>query len=539
MSEASRTNATLQARHATSHSASARNAHPAKRCILPPIARGTIRAPRRLPMRTAVLGLVAIPAVCALTVECGGVVSIVPPGETDSGNPVPRIDAATPETDASVAPDSPVYADAVVPPDAPDDIAPNRPDAGPPACSAQLDPTFGVGGIATFVNPPYSRAGGIAFEPGGKMVVSMYDAAYKQDHKVAVARFDATGAIDAKYGDGGFARLVPLGSPVQDDEDPGQVLVRPDGKSLVVASDGNSPTLGRFDVDGTIDTSFGSNANGPGGGDAMPTTLWPNWWRVLALRDDGSILVGGSGDFTGGQTLFLAKYDRDGLVDTSFGAGGSVSDFSMGPCNSILAQPDGSFLVAHSISSGLLQPALTRYTASGALDVGFGSGGTATAPMNGGGVPSGGMATQSTGAIVVASGGSQFLAVRYTPGGQLDATFGNGGIASTDFFGAGDYAVGLSVLPDDSLLIAGTVQERTDAGHGVDFGVMRYTADGQPDTTFAPGGKLVTHFPQGGVDEVDAQGLQPDGKLVVAGYGVRGTDAGEEHILTLARYACR
>jgi hypothetical protein len=94
-------------------------------------------------------------------------------------------------------------------------------------------------------------------------------------------------------------------------------------------------------------------------------------------------------------------------------------------------------------------------------------------------------------------------------------------------------------LPGDALLVAGTVREPTDAGGRVDFGIARLTADGQPDTSFATGGKLVTRFPLGGVDEVDAQGLQADGKLVVAGYGVRAGDAGENSILTLARYACR
>jgi uncharacterized delta-60 repeat protein len=177
----------------------------------------------------------------------------------------------------------------------------------------------------------------------------------------------------------------------------------------------------------------------------------------------------------------------------------------------------------------------------GALDVTFGSGGTATSPVAGGIVV--GMAVQSTGAIVlsVAMEGTpndDFLLFRYTPSGQLDPTFGNGGMARADFFGGRDYAMGLSVLPGDALLVAGTVDESTDAGRFVDLGIARFTANGQADTTFATGGKLVTRFPQGGVDEVDAQGLQADGKLVVAGYGARANDGGDDEILTLARYAC-
>jgi uncharacterized delta-60 repeat protein len=482
---------------------------------------------------------------------CGGAVSVVTPVPQDSGAPIAQVDAGS-EDDASATADSTAYADADagVVRDAPLDTAALPPEAEPPACSMQLDPTFGVGGISTIVNPPYSWSSAIAFESSGKMLVALQDPTVTQAHGVAVARLDAAGRIDPTYGDGGFEPLVPPGSVYHDDEDPGPLVIQPDGKPLVEAWNANTPALGRLNRDGTLDTSFGSNAYGPGGGFVEPTTPWPNWWRAVALFADGSIVVGGSADFnTGGQTRFLAKYDRDGVNDTTFGAGGSVSDLSIGPCYALLAQTDGSFLVggdanANSQTYTDIRPAVTRYTTAGALDVAFGSGGTATAPMTGGGGPIVGMATQSTGAIVVAvaMGGSpndDFFLVRYTPTGQLDPTFGEGGVARTDFFGARDYAMGLSVLPDDTLLVAGTVNEPTDASSVVDFGIAQYTANGQPDTRFAPGGKLVTRFPDGGVEELRAQARHADGKLVVAGYGVRGTDAGEDQILTLARYACR
>jgi uncharacterized delta-60 repeat protein len=500
-------------------------------------------------MRRAVLGLVAIPAVGALAVACGGAVSVVPPADGDSGSPIRRLDAAPPEIDASIAYDSSGYADAVVPPDAPDDIAPNPPEAGPPACSMQLDPTFGVGGIVTSVNPRYSRASAIAFDPSGRMLASMWDATWTQYALVAIARFDAKGAIDPTYGVGGYASLVPPGYHAGDEEYPGQLVVQPDGKSLVVAWNANTPAMGRFNPDGTIDTTFGSSVSGPGGGYAMPTTPWPNWWQTLTLIGDGSILVGGDANFMppGGLTLLLAKYDQHGLIDPTFGAGGQLSALSTGGCSQLLARPDGSLLVGGNAnfmasSQADMQPSVQRYTALGALDVSFGSGGTASAPMTSGGVV--GMALQSTGAIVlaVAIGGTandDFLLLRYTPGGQLDPTFGEGGIARTDFFSANDDATGLSVLPGDELLVAGAVHEWTDGSDEIDFGIARYTADGHPATTFAPGGKLVTSFPQGGMEEVTAQGLQADGKLVVAGYGVRLLDAGEDQILTLARYECR
>jgi uncharacterized delta-60 repeat protein len=362
--------------------------------------------------------------------------------------------------------------------------------------------------------------------------------------QATVARFDATGGIDATYGSGGLATLAPP-SPLSY---AGGLAVQPDSKSLVVGWNANTPTLARLTPEGTVDTTFGGN--GYGGGYAVPTTQWPNGWHAMALLGDGSVLVGGSADFaTGGATMFLAKYDRGGVLDTTFGAGGSVNTSTMGLCRRILVLPDGSFLAGGDAYApwnppSPIQPVLQRYTATGALDIAFGSGGTAMAPMTGAGGIVVGMAAQSTGAIVlsVAMAGTpndDFLLLRYTPEGQLDPTFGTGGTARADFFGERDYAMGLSVLPGDALLVAGTVDEPTDAGRVVDFGVARFTAGGQHDASLAVGGKLVTRFPRGGVDELDAQGLQADGKLVVAGYGVRAIDAGEDRVLTLARYACR
>jgi uncharacterized delta-60 repeat protein len=483
--------------------------------------------------RAAILGLVAILALGALASSCGGEVGLVPPQEREAGTSTPGPDAAPPASDASNTANGPGIVDTGAP-EHPEATAPTRPEAGIPACAMQLDPSFGVGGISTFVNFPHPQPEAIAFQPDGRILVSVGE---PYGAGAAVARFDAAGGVDETYGSGGLASVALSYAE--------GLAVQPDGKTLVV--DYDTPTLARLTPQGTLDTTFGGN--GSGGGLAVSPTQWPNWWGALALLGDGATLVGGSADFnTGGATMFLARYDRYGLLDTTFGAGGSVNTSSMGPCRHILALPDGSFLVGGEAYApwnppSQVQPVLERYTATGALDIAFGSGGTATASITGGGGVVAGIGVQPTGAVIlsVAMAGTpndDFLLLRYTPEGQLDPTFGQGGMARADFFGQRDYATGLSVLPGGALLVAGTVDEPTDAGRVVDFGVARFTASGQPDTGFAPGGKLVTRFPLGGVDEVDAQGLQADGKLVVAGYGVRAGDAGQDSILTLARYAC-
>ncbi len=131
--------------------------------------------------------------------------------------------------------------------------------------------------------------------------------------------------------------------------------------------------------------------------------------------------------------------------------------------------------------------------------------------------------------------------MRYTGDGRLDPSFGDGGMTGTAFVGASDYAVGVSLLPGDGLLVAGAALEPIDGGKLLDIGVARYTADGQLDPTLAPGGKLVTPFSDSPyVDSINVQALQPDGKLVVGGYTERSADGGGHvQTLTLARYSCQ
>jgi uncharacterized delta-60 repeat protein len=272
---------------------------------------------------------------------------------------------------------------------------------------------------------------------------------------------------------------------------------------------------------------------------------------AVALAGDGSILVGGVvGNGSGNTGFVLAKYSRDGALDTAFGVGGtaktSFGRVGLYPVH-ILVQPDGKILYgAETRSAGdaalEYDIALARYTSAGALDPTFGTGGTQTTSLDQGYPVLSGMVLQSTGAIVVSANtyfaSGRFVLLRYTPAGALDTTFGSGGVTSTDFFGRFQYATGLSLLPGDTLIAAGTVIEPTDAGPVHDFGFALYDADGHLESSHAPGGKLVTLVRDQINPMLFAQALQSDGKLVVAGYGRRTTDAGSVNVLDILRYGC-
>ncbi|MGH9005832.1 MAG: delta-60 repeat domain-containing protein, partial [Acidimicrobiia bacterium] len=63
--------------------------------------------------------------------------------------------------------------------------------------------------------------------------------------------------------------------------------------------------------------------------------------------------------------------------------------------------------------------------------------------------------------------------------GDLDSTFGMGGIQRTNFGGTYDWAYAVAIQPDGKIVAAGV----SNAGKTYDFALARYTADRTLDAT--------------------------------------------------------
>ena len=161
--------------------------------------------------------------------------------------------------------------------------------------------------------------------------------------------------------------------------------------------------------------------------------------------------------------------------------------------------------------------AVTRFTADGTVDAGFGAAGTATVNVAQGGKAAElarGVVVQSDGKVVIAGPASEteVAVARFGPAGRLDHTFGDQGIVRLDL----NTAWGLTKLAGDRLLVVGSqvAPGRTDA----DFAVVRLNANGTRDTAFGTGGTALVGVGPG-VSEVPKTAVElPDGKVVVAGY---------------------
>ena len=340
------------------------------------------------------------------------------------------------------------------------------------------------------------------------------------------------GAPDATFGSGFGTVITPIGSGT---DVAYSLALQPDGMIVVAGACSNGTDydfcLARYLANGALDTNFNGTgkvitAIGNGNDGAYS----------LALRPDGKIVVAGS--CLNGTTydFCLARYLASGALDLSFNGTGKVIT-AIGSGNdaaySVALQPDGKIVVAGRCSNGTKTDfCLARYLASGALDVSLNSTGTVITPIGSGGGVARGVALQPDGKIVVAgycSNGTSidFCLARYLASGTLDVSFNGSGTVITPIGVADDYAISLALQPDGKIIVAGVCSNGTNS----DFCLARYLANGTFDTSFNSTGKVIT--PIGSSDDYGySVALQPDGKIVVAGYCSNGANLD----FCLARY---
>jgi uncharacterized delta-60 repeat protein len=99
--------------------------------------------------------------------------------------------------------------------------------------------------------------------------------------------------------------------------------------------------------------------------------------------------------------------------------------------------------------------------------------------------------------------------------GDLDSSFGIGGKVITDFGGHNQAAFGVHLRPDGKLVVSGCIRCFPSDPLDTDFAVVQYNADGSVDTSFGTNGMTIVDF--GHEDPLSASVLQPDGKVVLAG----------------------
>lgn len=231
--------------------------------------------------------------------------------------------------------------------------------------NGQLDNTFDNDGKVTTNIDPYSnddRGLSVAVQSDNKILVTgtTYNSLYSDETAICLARYNSDGTLDTSFsGDG--VLMTQIGSFSNQGN---QVSNYPGGKILVAGATGNSDdtndfALVRYNNDGTLDTSFSGD-----GKVSTPVGTGNDLGKALLIQSDGKIILAG---YAGNSTsdFGLVRYNVDGTIDTSFDGDGKVitpignsDDFATG----ILIQGDGKIILGGSAwNSDNADFALVRY----------------------------------------------------------------------------------------------------------------------------------------------------------------------------------
>jgi uncharacterized delta-60 repeat protein len=131
--------------------------------------------------------------------------------------------------------------------------------------------------------------------------------------KTIVARFTDTGANDASFSGDGSATLDVVPGRY---EDATEVSIQPDGALVVAGEAGGNLGLLRFTDAGVLDTTFSGDGrvrlNRPGPRE---------WLSGLDLQEDGRIVVGGGQVIGNFYEPLFGRFNANGTVDTTFASG--------------------------------------------------------------------------------------------------------------------------------------------------------------------------------------------------------------------------
>lgn len=335
---------------------------------------------------------------------------------------------------------------------------------------------------------------------------------------MSVSAVQGAGELDPTFGSGGkvFTPFDGLNADYQS-----RTALQADGKIVmscrVLAGFFNRRIcLVRYNADGSLDTSFGA-----GGKVITDLPRAEDYANAVAIQADGKIVVAGSTADVGSKLTFydlaVLRYNSDGSADTSFGIGGvKILDFGVFEFFSdMVIQPDGKIVAAGRIGAGA---GVVRLNTDGSPDASFdGDGAAITLFPEFQSYVVNNVALAPNGKIVI-SGTENFktwFMVRHNADGSLDTSFDQDGKATTAIAPNGARDSDMVVQADGKIIIAGYVQP-TFTAQKSDIALARYNTNGSLDTTFDGDGIVIKHPGDPNLnDEVAAAALQPDGKLVV------------------------
>ncbi|MDX2480019.1 MAG: SBBP repeat-containing protein [Desulfuromusa sp.] len=314
-----------------------------------------------------------------------------------------------------------------------------------------LDGTFGTGGLVT----DDSAAGGAGFDVGngmavdgsGNIFVTGYSLNAAGNVDMVIWKYDSSGVLDGTFGVGGV--VIDHNAAGGDGQDSGNAIaIDGMGDIYITGKSFGNPTgddmaIWKYNSSGTLDGTFGI------GGIVTYHRVGGDSGNAIALDGAGNIYVSGhSGNASNDLDMAIWKYDSNGVSDATFGTAGVVFDdtstgnYEVG--NSLRLDGSGNiFVTGYSdfTPGGAGDMALWKYDSSGTPDMTFGLGGYVidNGAAGGNSYDNGiDITLDGSGNLFVvgysynASNVADMAIWKYDSNGDLDATFGIGGVVIDD-----------------------------------------------------------------------------------------------------------
>ncbi|MEM0517405.1 T9SS type A sorting domain-containing protein [Aequorivita flava] len=298
------------------------------------------------------------------------------------------------------------------------------------------------------------------------------------------------GSLDVSFGNNGTVQTDIAG-----DTDMAISIAQQTDEKLLVAGQfkiqGQAfPSIARYNLNGTLDTSFGTNGvtvfNGAG--------YEEEYYRKVLSQSDGKIVASGSFSLTANSEFVVNRFLADGSVDTSFGNSGELIVFpeSIYSGEMVLLNDDSLLAAGRLFENGISKIGLKKYLPDGTLDSTFGNNGVVITEVGNESNSAQKIEITSNNKIVVLgisqeNGVTSQVLLRYLSNGTLDTSFGSNGIVSIT--NEPDYSSNHIALYNDGKIAVHSsfLDWQFDIMNNL---IFRYLPDGSFDTSFGNNGYI-------------------------------------------------
>lgn len=329
--------------------------------------------------------------------------------------------------------------------------------------NGDVDTSFGNLGSATTLIGDHCSAQAVALQSDGKIVVAGSSYAPSGDistSDIMIVRYNDDGSLDTTFGNNGITSII-----LNYSQSINTLLIQGNGKIIIgglfsLLDNPSQDTMGlaRFNTDGSLDTTFGTDGY----------VYTPNIYRgeIMDMKfiDNEDIIAVGRGFIV--SNYLMARYTSEGQVVNSFGTNGNgiVQEAynQIAQLNKCVISSDKDIYIAGATYNGTKYNAfITKYDSNGVKDITFGSDGKILRDFG---------STKSSFADDISIDYNNNLILGYTLGatndydfglesynldGTLNTSFGSNGYFTTTFGSGHEYFRTMLIQPDNKIVMAG------------------------------------------------------------------------------------